>query len=187
MAGPANRRLRHVAETGRHSCTKDRRCDGAIRIGLTAGASIALIGSSALTGPLLVRNASASSPSGFYAIAGGQPRVGEYVVAWPPAKAARLAAARGYLPDNVPLVKTMIAGPGDKICAKAARVSVNGRVVVVRERADRAGRRLPWWRGCHTLSQDELLLLGLSDPASFDGRYFGPTKVADLIGRASLL
>jgi type IV secretory pathway protease TraF len=48
---------------------------------------------------------------------------------------------------------------------------------------DRAGRPIPAWRGCPTLARDEVILLMADVPASFDGRYFGPTPSAAIIGR----
>ena len=51
---------------------------------------------------------------------------------------------------------------------------------------DRAGRLMPWWRGCTTLDRGALLLLN-DPPASFDGRYFGPSRRTDVIGRATPL
>lgn len=152
-------------------------------------AALALV---AIAGPhgrdrVLVWNASASSPRGLYGIASGSPAVGDYVIAWPPAAAGRLAEARGYLPSRIPLVKTVAAGPGDRVCAKKQTMWVNGRAVAARRKTDRAGRRLPRWSGCRVLGPDEVLLLGVDDPASYDGRYFGPIAAQLVVGRARLL
>lgn len=46
---------------------------------------------------------------------------------------------------------------------------------------DRRGASLPAWRGCRTLAADELLLLG-DTATSFDGRYFGPVRRAEVEG-----
>lgn len=135
--------------------------------------------------PLLVWNASPSSPRGLYlVVADPRPAVGSQVIAWPPADAAALAAARGYLPQGVPLVKTVAAGAGARACALGDRLEVGGRLLVRRHRVDGLGRLLPRWSGCRTLAADELLLLGLGDSASFDSRYFGPARKAQILGRA---
>jgi type IV secretory pathway protease TraF len=137
--------------------------------------------------PLLVWNASASAPIGLYAI--GAPRrirVGDMVVAWPPPAARELAAERDYLPKRVPLVKRVAAGAGDRVCAVGEALFVNGRFEVSRRLSDGAGRLLPSWTGCDDLAADEYLLL-MPSPDSFDGRYFGVTAQADLVGRARLL
>lgn len=149
--------------------------------------ALATIAGSDERDPVLVWNASASSPRGLYGIVSGPPAMGDYVIAWPPAAAGRLAAARGYVPNRIPLVKTVAAGPGDRVCARQRTMWVNGRAVAARSKTDRAGRRLPWWSGCRALGPDEWLLLGLDDPASYDGRYFGPIPAALVVGRARLL
>ena len=42
---------------------------------------------------------------------------------------------------------------------------------------------MPAWDGCRLLSGDEILLLNADVPDSFDGRYFGPTRFDQVIGR----
>ena len=136
---------------------------------------------------LLVWNASASAPVGLYRLESGKDLLrGEMVVAWTPGPARLLAARRRYLPANVPLVKRVAAVAGDRICAAGSNVSINGRPVAMRQGLDAAGRSMPWWNGCRDLRAGEYLLL-MDSPASFDGRYFGITREADLLGRAMLI
>lgn len=151
-------------------------------------AGLALLAPLALQPPvLLVWNASASAPTGLYRVEPElAPLRGGMAAAWTPAPARRLAAVRGYLPANVPLVKRVAAARGDTVCARAADVFVNGRRVARRHAADQRGRRLPWWSGCRRLEPGELFLM-MDHPRSFDGRYFGPTREADLLGRARLV
>ena len=134
--------------------------------------------------PLLVWNPSASAPVGLYA---AQPAArlkrGDLALAWPPDEARELAARRHYLPRNVPLVKRVAALGGERICARGNRIMVQGRVVARRQTTDAQGRPLPAWQGCRTLSNGELLLL-MPHPHSFDGRYFGTTQAAQVIGKA---
>jgi conjugative transfer signal peptidase TraF len=138
--------------------------------------------------PAFVWNTSASAPIGLYSVLGADAlERGGTVVAWAPESARRLAAARGYLPFNVPLVKQVAAAAGDRVCASGAVILVNGAPTVRRWRADRAGRPLPRWSGCVVLARDELLLLMPGGPASFDGRYFGVTNSDAVVGRARLL
>ncbi|MEO1168748.1 MAG: S26 family signal peptidase [Pseudomonadota bacterium] len=137
--------------------------------------------------PLLVWNASASAPIGLYWI-GSKDELhrGDMVVAWVPKSHRMLAARRQYLPLNVPIVKRIAALPGDRICAFGRLVFVNYERVATRRSHDRAGRKLPWWRGCMRVRDGASLLL-MDHPDSFDGRYFGPTSRGDLIGKASLI
>ncbi|WP_317629348.1 S26 family signal peptidase [Sphingomonas nostoxanthinifaciens] len=137
--------------------------------------------------PRLVWNASASAPIGLYAVdPGARFRPGDMVIAWTPAPFRALAADRRYIPSNVPLVKRVAAGPGDEICALGTQVFVNGRPSAHRRSVDDHGRSMPLWSGCQRLRDGQSLLLN-DHPGSFDGRYFGPTNDADVIGKARRL
>ena len=137
--------------------------------------------------PRLLWNASTSAPKGLYwVMPGAMPKRGDMVIAWPPRRWRHFAAIRHYLPLGVPLVKRVTALFGDRICAKGSSLFVNGRMLAHRLARDPYGRLLPWWRGCITLARGELLLLN-SPANSFDGRYFGPTDPADIVGKANLL
>lgn len=136
---------------------------------------------------LLVWNASASAPIGLYWIEShARIRGGDMVVGWAPQAARALAAARNYLPANVPLVKRVAAVQGNRVCAEGALVSIDDRRVANRLDRDFAGRPIPSWNGCRTLGRGEYFLL-MDEPRSFDGRYFGITRGRELIGRAVLL
>ena len=138
--------------------------------------------------PVLVWNASASAPLGLYRVRPGAPiETGDMVVVWLPGPARALADRRRYLPANVPAVKRVAAAAGARVCARGTAVWVGGRRVATRLAADHRGRPLPWWHGCRTLDSGEIFLLMRDSPDSFDGRYFGPSPRADLIGRATLL
>ena len=138
--------------------------------------------------PRLVWNASASAPVGLYVVhPGAHVATGDIVTARLSAAMTRLAADRHYLPEGVPLVKQIAAGPGDIICASATRILVNGLWLVSRRAVDAAGRPMPWWNGCHVLHDRQYFLVMPSVPTSFDGRYFGITPASDIIGRARLL
>jgi type IV secretory pathway protease TraF len=109
------------------------------------------------------------------------------VVAWPPGPARGLAAERHYLPARVPLVKRAAALSGTRVCARGKNLFVNGRRAAVRRRRDPAGRLLPWWSGCALLGSGDVLLLSPGVPDAFDGRYFGVTRLSEILGKARLL
>lgn len=137
--------------------------------------------------PRLVWNASASAPLGLYAVSPGAAVArGDMVIARMPARWRDLAARRRYIPVNVPLVKRVAAGPGDRVCAIHGQIRINGHAVAVQHRIDGHGRIMPHWLGCVTLSGGALFLL-MDAPDSFDGRYFGPTAPGDIVGKARLL
>lgn len=141
----------------------------------------------AVTDPLprIVWNASASAAIGLYRIQPDRdPPLGALVAVAPPPHLGRWMAARGYLGENVPLLKHVAAKAGQRVCRIDSVVSVDGRAVAVALTRDRLGRPLPVWRGCRTLRADELLLLNTAHPDSLDGRYFGPLPTPTVLGHA---
>jgi conjugative transfer signal peptidase TraF len=137
--------------------------------------------------PRLVYNASDSVPVGWYRIAPADSLApGNLLLADLPSEVRSLAAQRGYLPANVPLLKTVAAMAPQQVCALDNQVRIDGVLVARRMRWDRQGRALPIWQACRRLIGDELFLLS-SNPASFDSRYFGPVSADAVIGRAQPL
>lgn len=138
--------------------------------------------------PRLVWNASASAPVGLYSNRPSAPIArGDMVIARVPEAMRAMAAARGYIPAEVPLVKRVAAVPGDTVCALGQEILLNGRQVGERLLVDGAGRDLPQWQGCARLADDQLFLMMPATATSFDGRYFGLSKASDIAGRASAL
>ncbi len=160
------------------------------RILPAAGAALCVVGLTLAfpPAPRLVWNASPSAPLGLYLVEPGRRvSVGKAVIARLPAPWRGIAARRHYLPERVPLVKRIAAGPGEEICALGPRLFVNGEPLVQRLRRDGKGRALPWWEGCRRLRGGEYFLLMAGHPKSFDGRYFGVTRASDIIGPARLI
>ncbi len=141
----------------------------------------------AITDPLprFIWNASASAPLGFYCVQPERnPQIGTLVAITPPKRLGDWMAARGYLGENVPLLKHVAAKTGQRVCRIDNTVSVDGRPIATALPHDRLGRSLPVWRGCRTLAANELLLLNPDHPDSLDGRYFGPLPASTVLGRA---
>jgi len=135
--------------------------------------------------PRFVWNASASAPIGLYRILPDtDPPLGTLVAVAPPQRLGRWMAVRGYLGENVPLLKHVAAKAGQRVCRIGGTVTVDGQAVTLALTHDRLARPLPVWRGCRTLGADELLLLNSARPDSLDGRYFGPLPTATVLGRA---
>lgn len=178
--------LRAWGETlARTRHTRLRRARERVLIGLTGALACLLLG--AEPAPRLVWNISASAPRGLYLLdPSARLRHGDMVAARLPVQWRALADARRYLPARVPLIKRIAALSGDGVCAFGAIVTVNGRARALRRDADSLGRRLPAWQGCVHLRDGQVLLL-MDSPASFDGRYFGVTEAADVLGRARLI
>lgn len=101
-----------------------------------------------------------------------------------PAEAVALAAQRGYLPTRVPLLKRVGAMAPQEVCISGGSVRIDGVPSAAVLPADRWGRPLPSWQQCRQLQPGELFLLSVTNPASFDSRYFGPVSAATVIGVA---
>ena len=137
--------------------------------------------------PLLVWNATPSAPVGLYAISAPQDvSKGDMVIAHLSPPWRTLADARRYVPASVPVVKRVAAAPGDTVCARRNAIFIDGRRRATRRLSDGQGRLMPWWQGCTALREGALFLLN-DDPASFDGRYIGPTQRGDVVGRAHFI
>jgi conjugative transfer signal peptidase TraF len=135
--------------------------------------------------PKLLWNASASVPIGLYVVRRASPlRIGELVVVTPPEPLAQFFAARRYLPLGVPLVKHVLALPGQTVCRTRRAIVVDGITVGEALERDRLGRALPDWQGCRALTPGEVFVMNTVPPDSLDGRYFGPLPLTTIIGRA---
>ncbi|MDT4855802.1 conjugative transfer signal peptidase TraF [compost metagenome] len=158
-------------------------------LALLAGSLIALGWTAfAKSPPRFVYNASDSVPIGWYRIdPAGSLAAGDLVLVQLPPEVMPLAAQRGYLPANVPLLKTVAAKAPQQVCVQGSQVLIDGVLVARRLKWDRQGRALPAWQACRRLMGDELFLLSSSNSESFDSRYFGPVSVDAVIGRAQLL
>ena len=154
-----------------------------ILAGIVAAAALATL--TARPARYAVWNATASVPTGLYAIRGkANLHVGERVAIEPPPALRALLAERGYLPTGVPLLKRIAAVRGQRVCRFAHRVTIDGAYVGAARARDRLGRPLPVWAGCHVLKSGELFVMSPAAPDSFDGRYFGVLRMSDVIGRA---
>jgi conjugative transfer signal peptidase TraF len=133
----------------------------------------------------LIWNMSASVPLGLYTITAADPlSIGDRVAIDPPEPLARYLAKRGYLPRGVPLLKTIAAMPGQRVCRIGNKIIIDGKAVGKTRDCDRLGRVLPVWQGCRRIAESEFFLMNVSVPDSYDGRYFGATPATAIIGRA---
>lgn len=124
--------------------------------------------------PVLVWNGSGSAPRGFYRPAlKDDLAIGTWVLVRAPDWAQALAAARRYMPANVPLIKKIAAMPGDTVCRANRSITRNGRVIAIALERDHNGRALPHWNGCRRLGPGAVFVIN-NPPHSFDSRYFGP-------------
>ena len=143
--------------------------------------------------PRLTYNPSDSVAVGWYRVDPLDHRVGSLpsplfvnsIVLVPlPGEAAALATQRGYLPTRVPLLKRVGAIAPQEVCISGGIVRIDGMPSAAVLHTDRLGRPLPAWQQCRRLKPGELFLLSVTNPASFDSRYFGPVAASTVIGVA---
>jgi conjugative transfer signal peptidase TraF len=138
--------------------------------------------------PLLVWNASASAPIGLYRVRPADKLiVTDLVVAMPPEPLATFLAEADYLPHGLPLIKRILAFPGQSVCRSELLISVDGTEKGSAHERDHHGRLLPVWQGCRVIAEGEVFLMNWDEPASLDGRYFGPIPSSAIVGRAEPL
>lgn len=134
--------------------------------------------------PRLIYNPSPSAAIGWYGVhPGGAFGRGDLVASQLPGEARALADARGYLPSDVPVIKTVWAVAGDEICWQDGEAHVAGRPPLRLRAGDSQGRPLPRPPdGCITLGAGEIFLVSNRTETSFDSRYFGPVHTSLVIG-----
>jgi type IV secretory pathway protease TraF len=83
----------------------------------------------------------------------------------------------------VPLLKYVLALPGQTVCRSGGTITVDGAAMGVALDRDHLGRPLPVWQGCRVVAAGEVFLM--NRPAdSLDGRYFGPLPATTFVGQA---
>ena len=137
-------------------------------------------------------NLTSSMPVGLYVSTRGPLAHGSIVLTCLPDDVTREAMIRGYLPlggscphGAMPVGKPVLALSGDTVVVTATAIVLNG-VPVPNSGSlswDRNGRPLPvLQRGVYYVSLGELWLVSTHSPFSFDSRYFGAVKTAQIRG-----
>jgi conjugative transfer signal peptidase TraF len=135
--------------------------------------------------PLYVWNVSESVPIGLYRLRPADDLfVTELVAVQPPQPLATFLDLNGYLPAGVPMLKRVVAIPGQTVCRSGLTVSVDAIEMGEARDRDGRGRPLPKWQGCHVVREGELFVMNWQSISSLDGRYFGFLPVSSVIGRA---
>lgn len=137
------------------------------------------------TTPRYIWNASNSVPTGLYRVQPAtQLTVTELVVIRPPDLLAVFLDLNDYLPDGVPMLKRVLALPGQTVCRIGLKITVDGIDVGEALERDRRGRPLPVWQGCQVIENGDVFVMNWQSADSLDGRYFGPLSASAVIGRA---
>ena len=151
----------------------------------TFAATVLLLSTVEGTTPHYMWNASNSVPIGLYRL---QPvtklTVTELVAVKPPDLLAAFLDLNGYLPLGVPMLKRVLALPGQTICRNGLTIVIDGIDVGQAQERDRRGRPLPVWQGCRVIAAGNVFVMNWQSADSLDSRYFGPLPTSAVIGRA---
>lgn len=135
--------------------------------------------------PTFVWNASASVPIGLYRITpAGRLDSSDLVAVRPPEPVAAFMMTRGYIARDIPILKHVVALPGQRVCRHDHAITVDGIPCAEARARDSRGRDLPVWQGCRRIAEGEIFLMNPEVGDSLDGRYFGPFPASRVIGRA---
>jgi len=137
------------------------------------------------TTPHYIWNASNSVPIGLYRVRPTiQLAVTELVAIQPPDLLAAFLDLNGYLPIGVPMLKRVLALPGQTVCRNGLTIVVDGIDVGQAYERDGRGRPLPAWHGCRLIADGDVFVMNWQSADSLDGRYFGPLPASAVIGSA---
>ena len=135
--------------------------------------------------PHYIWNASNSVPIGLYHV---QPAtrltLSELVAVQPPDLLAAFLDLNGYLPIGVPMLKRVLALPGQTVCRNGLTIAVDGIDMGQAHKRDGRGRPLPVWQGCRVIADGDIFVMNWQSADSLDSRYFGPLPASAVIGRA---
>ena len=157
---------------------------------LLSGIALTLIGASAVvrSDPLVLWNSSPSVPVGFYILTPIDTlEVGTLVAVRPPGAFETWLVDNHYVGRGTPLLKHIAALSGSEVCRDGTIILIDGSPAAEARELDRLSRPLPVWTGCRVLAEGQIFLLNAREPASLDGRYFGPLDADTIIGRATPL
>lgn len=135
--------------------------------------------------PLYIWNASESVPIGLYRLRSADNLfVTELLAVQPPEPLATFLDLNGYLPAGLPMLKRVLALPGQTVCRSGRTVSVDAIEMGEARGRDGRGRPLPKWQGCRVVGEGELFVMNWESASSLDGRYFGFLPESAVLGRA---
>ena len=151
----------------------------------TSVATVLLLSTIGGAPPRYIWNASNSVPIGLYRL---QPvstvAVTELVAVQPPDLLAAYLDLNGYLPLGVPMLKRVLALPGQTVCRNGLTIAVDGIDVGQARERDGRGRSLPLWHGCRVIADGDVFVMNWQSSDSLDSRYFGPIPASAVIGTA---
>jgi conjugative transfer signal peptidase TraF len=138
--------------------------------------------------PRFLWNASESVPIGLYRLRPvGNLAATDLVAVQPREPLATFLADGHYLPRGIPLLKRVLALPGQTVCRDHLAITIDKIELGAAREHDGRGRPLPVWQGCREIADGEVFLMNWQSADSLDGRYFGVLPTSAIIGRAEPL
>jgi conjugative transfer signal peptidase TraF len=151
----------------------------------TIGAAVLLLSTLGDTPPSYIWNASQSAPIGLYRLQPAEHlRVTELVAIQPPEPLASFLDLNGYLPLGVPMLKRVLALPGQTVCRTGLTISVDSIEMGHARDRDARDRPLPVWKGCRVVESGQVFVMNWQSEDSLDGRYFALIPASAIIGQA---
>jgi conjugative transfer signal peptidase TraF len=155
---------------------------------MVGAAALALSTIATMPAKRYIWNASGSVPVGLYCLQPtGNLSVTQLVAVQPPEPLATFLADHRYMPRGVPMLKRVLALPGQTVCRDGLVIAVHNITIGEAHERDSRGRPLPAWQGCRVISDGEVFLMNWQSADSLDGRYFGALPTSAIIGRAEPL
>jgi len=132
-------------------------------------------------------NSTGSLPLGLYRVTNvANASLAEFC---PPEPFSRMSVERGYRPSgtcvdgDAPLLKPIVAKPGDVVVTSERGIAVNGRLLpnTAARNQDSKGRPLPHYPfGTYAVELGTVWVASSYHPLSFDSRYFGPISASSI-------
>src|SRR5690606_21663271 len=121
-------RLHAGTTCGMDRASEDRPMTRRRYLAVTALAAMGIAAAIAVETPTkLIWNATASAPVGFYTVEPAHALdVPELVAVMPPEPLAAFMVERGYVAPSVPLLKRVLALPGQRVCRLRSTITVDG-------------------------------------------------------------
>src|SRR5258707_4878968 len=136
------------------------------------------------TTPHYIWNASNSVPIGLYHVqAATRLTVTELVAVRPPDLLAAFLDLNGYLPIGVPMLKRVLALPGQAVCRNGLTIAVDGVDVGEAHERDGRGRLLQSCMGARVSVEGDVLSLNCQPPSRSVVGTFGPYLPTPLFAR----
>lgn len=138
-------------------------------------------------------NYTQSYPTGIWAFEDSPPALMDLALVCPPDNhSTQEAKKRNYIiggkcpGDFREMIKRIYAGPGSVVVVTESEVLINGAKTADIQKEDSRGRPMRPFIGIHVLGHDEFWVMS-EEPQSFDSRYFGPIKPANIAGKIKKL